>query len=377
VFKIRCLGVLLIGLYYAATYTDFYRRHEQLTTGCLALFFGVSLVWAEHVTGYLTDSLANIALILVIFPTAFRLRSTAALISSLGTVIFTRYLTTTESLPANLVFANDLQLGGGVIVSVVFAWLNEFYNRRTFELEVRLERQKEQTGELADQVRAAKEERTRWLESLAGFLRHELKNQLVGIRTSIDLAKRTIDDQKGEPYLSRAHRSTDVMQRLLAAATEATTLEAALSTKEFSRVNLAALVLERCGEFEPIAGTRELLVSAGEPVAVRGDHARLVQLLDKLLGNACDHGGVGSPIRVRVAASGPRAALEVQNEGVLPTDRSHLFEPFESHARGARCENLGIGLYVAKLIAESHGGTISAQEPSPGQVVMRVELPRA
>jgi len=375
VFEMRCLGLLLIGLFYLATYTHFFRRHEQLVTGSLALVFGVILVWSLQIMGLLASGIVNIALVLMIFSALFRLRSTAALISSLGIAAFTHQLMRRSSLPASSLAISDIQLVGGLMVAVAFARLNESYDRRNFELEVQLRREQERTAHLADEARAANEARIRWLERLAGFLRHELKNHLVGVRTSIELARRTSADQKDEPHLRRATRSTDVMLRLLAAATEATSLEAALRTDAFSRVDLGALVVERCADFEPVADGRELRVSANGTVAVLGDPARLVQLLDKLLGNACDHGAAGSPIRVRVAVEDSRAVLEVQNEGGLPTDRNQLFEPFHSQVVGASSENLGIGLYVARIVAESHGGTISAGEPAPGEVVIRVELP--
>jgi signal transduction histidine kinase len=378
VFKTRFFGVLLIAVFYLVTYTKVYRRYDQRITGCLALLFGISMVSTYRDTDLLIHDVAYVALLLIIFSMAFRLRATAVLISSLGIVAFTHRLLATESLPPNVLLADDFQLVGGLMVAVAFAWLNESHRRRTFELEVGLGQEQQRSADLADQVRSAKEERSRWLEQLAGFLRHELKNQLVGIRTSIDLAKRTIADQKGEPYLSRAHRSAEVMEHLIAAATEATSLEAAVSTDKFVPIDLTGLVRERCTDFEPIAGNRPILVSANETVAVRGDNARLVQLLDKLLGNACDHGSAGAPIHIRVATSGRLAVLEVQNEGALPNDRSHLFEPFHSPPRETtKSQNLGIGLYIANRIAKSHGGTISVVEESRGGVVVRVELPLA
>lgn len=380
VLKIRLVGVLVLALFYLGTYSNFHRRHEQFLGGCLALFFGVNVAWILRVNelGFTTNGVAGILIVLMIFSTAFRLRYTAALFSSVGTVVFTHLMMVQESLAYELVFANDVHLVAGTVVAVVFTWLNEFHSRRTFELEYNLVEQQRRAADLADQVRDANEARIRWLERFAGFLRHELKNQLVGIRTSIELAKLKSPGDEEAPYLGRAQRSADVMQRLLAAATEATSLEAALNTHESAPVDLAALVRERCTDFESDAGARMLPVSASGPVVVRGDEARLIQLLDKLLVNACEHGVSGSAIGVRVAIAGPRAVLEVQNEGDLPPDRSSLFEPFHSQARGASAsENLGIGLYVAKLIAESHGGTISAQQLAPGSVLMRVELPRA
>lgn len=381
ILMIRLGGALVLGLFFLATYTEVYRRHERFLTGCLALFFGTNVAWILRVNqlGFATNGVAGILVVLMIFATAFRLRPTAALLSSLGTCVFAHWLMVDEGLSNRLVLANDVHLAAGTIIGIVFTWLNEFYNRRTFVLEFQLVEQQRRTNELAEQVRAATETRIQWLERFAGFLRHELKNQLVGIRSSIDLAKRTSSTgQLGEPYLSRAHHSAEVMQRLLSAATEAASLEAALTTHEFDRIDLATIVRERCAEFQAVVGARSVHVFADEAVGVSGDEARLVQLLDKLLSNACDHGTVGSPITVRVAATNAQAILELNNEGKLPADTSRLFEPFHSEARGpSASENLGIGLYVAKLIVESHGGTILAEQSASNEVSLRVELPLA
>ena len=93
-------------------------------------------------------------------------------------------------------------------------------------------------------------ERLTWLEDLARFLRHELSNQIVAVSTSIDLAKRGGTSPATDTYLQRAQRSLGRMRGLVSSATEATSLEAALTVDETERLDLSSVVMNRVSTFQ-------------------------------------------------------------------------------------------------------------------------------
>lgn len=112
---------------------------------------------------------------------------------------------------------------------------------------------------------------------------------------------------------------------------------------------------------------------------VLGNDARLIQLLDKLISNAVDHSDRRTPIEVIVKPQHDKALLVVTNEGDnLPKDKQMIFDLFISFRTLERKtgENFGLGLYIVKLIAESHGGYVTAHELDMGTgAVFEVTLP--
>jgi len=95
--------------------------------------------------------------------------------------------------------------------------------------------------------------------------------------------------------------------------------------------------------------------------------------------NAVDFSPAGEPVRISLEEAGGDALLTVANKGpALPAAmRGRLFDSMISmrETRTAGTPHLGIGLYVARLIAEFHGGSIAADDlPSGDGVVLSVRF---
>ena len=234
--------------------------------------------------------------------------------------------------------------------------------RTDFERRRHLHEEKEQTRALVERVTALRQERVTWLENLAGFLKHELKNQLVAVGTSIQLAQTGESPAANQIYLGRAQRSLNRIRGLVSSATEATSFEAALAAEEMSEVGLSALIMERIAAFQQLRPSRHLALRLMSGLAVYGNEERLAQLIDKLLSNAHEHLAEGGEIRVELSRADDGAMeLVVENDGdPLPADKKQIFEAFVSSHKTT--ENLGLGLFVAQSIALNHGGRITAED---------------
>jgi CheY-like chemotaxis protein len=96
---------------------------------------------------------------------------------------------------------------------------------------------------------------------------------------------------------------------------------------------------------------------------VDGDSARLAQILENLLANASKYTPPRGSIRLSLAQQDGHAALSVQDngEGIPPDMLDKIFEPFvQAHQTLERSDGgIGVGLTMAKTIAELHQGTIS------------------
>ncbi|MEJ2175242.1 MAG: ATP-binding protein [bacterium] len=169
-----------------------------------------------------------------------------------------------------------------------------------------------------------------------------------------------------------------ILQRM----TEASRLEQSLRTAEREVYDLVPVV-RGCVEGYRLAYP-ETVIALELPegaLQVAGSPDLAAQLLDKLVENAVDFARPGTPVRVALEARERRAILSVANQGpVLPKSmRGRLFESMVSvrEAQGRKGPHLGLGLYVARLIAEFHGGSIEARNLPDGEgVVVRARFAR-
>src|SRR5262249_7363824 len=116
------------------------------------------------------------------------------------------------------------------------------------------------------------------------------------------------------------------------------------------------------------------------PLWMTGIPDAIAEALDKLAENANDFAPAGSAVRVAVEPGGRRATIAVENEGPqLPTGKiARLFESMVSlrGEAGGKESHLGLGLYIVRLVAEFHGGTVHASNVAgTGRVRFEIELP--
>jgi signal transduction histidine kinase len=145
-------------------------------------------------------------------------------------------------------------------------------------------------------------------------------------------------------------------------------------------VDLAAFVLEITEQRVP--HDRATIVAPSTPVQVLADPERLRQLLDHLLQNALKFSPPSAGIMVNLSASADEARISVRDHGVglSPDDMKVLFTRYGRirDARTANVPGMGLGLYLAKLIAEAHGGDLVASSQGRGLGAMfTVVLPLA
>lgn len=215
-----------------------------------------------------------------------------------------------------------------------------------------------------------------YLESLASRLSHELRTPIAVVRSSLENLRLAPADAR--VYLDRAEEGLRRLGTILTRMSEATRLEQGLASVERERYDLAAVVAG-CIEGYRLAypGRAFELLLPGDRAGVLGSPDLAAQLLDKLVENAVDFsaaaGGGGAAVRVSLSSAGGFAALVVENRGpLLPeTMRGKLFESMVSvrAGRDGAGPHLGLGLYVARLIAEFHGGAISATDLPAGDGV--------
>ncbi|WP_207081568.1 DUF4153 domain-containing protein [Nocardioides sp. S5] len=209
---------------------------------------------------------------------------------------------------------------------------------------------------------------------LIATVSHELRTPLTAMTALLEnLADGVVEpdaDRLGAA-LEQAQRLADLVDDLL----QLSRLEAGVVELDRQEVHLRGLVVDSVAEVASAGRPGAFDVEVADDLVVRADPARLRQLLVNALDNAGRH--APSDTQVRVSAGGMVGDgwwLEVtdRGRGVAPEDRDRVFARFGTDGAGGT----GLGLAVARWVAELHGGTLRFVDPEGDRGArLRLEVP--
>jgi signal transduction histidine kinase len=211
---------------------------------------------------------------------------------------------------------------------------------------------------------------------------HELRTPITVLRTRADVAAHGPRDPTGdtatlEAIEREAARLGDIVDELLTLA-RADAGERPVSREALYLDDLAAAAVET---IQPVAVRKGVQVAIGafEEGPITGDPVLVRRLLLIVLDNAVKFTPAQGQVRVDVAAHNGRTAVTVTDTGIgIPASQlPHVFERFYRGEEARRMGNgAGLGLAIARWIAELHGATIDIDSPGRGTTV-RVSFPQA
>jgi len=212
-------------------------------------------------------------------------------------------------------------------------------------------------------------------DEFIAMLGHELRNPLAPIRTAAEVFRRIAGGNTEYLELSQIlERQVQQMTRLLDDLLDVSRItqgKIKFKREAFDLTLVAQRAIEAC---RPLMDSRRHQLRVDLPksvLRVEGDSVRLVQLVTNLLNNAAKYTPVGGKIALSIARR--RGAIEIRvkdnGAGIAPDALPRIFELFvqaEPSSAGPQ-EGLGIGLTLVRMIAEHHGGTVTAASAGPGQ----------
>lgn len=232
------------------------------------------------------------------------------------------------------------------------------------------------TRDLSEQRRMMElEQSSRRMEEFLAMLAHELRNPLAPLRNAVAIMK-----LKGglPPYMASVtelmDRQTQQLTRLVDDLLDVARITTGKIALVKGRLDLREVVQSSVDSVRPMLlakGLRLLLELGEQPLPAHGDGTRLMQALQNLLNNAVRYTDPGG--EVRVAATRRHGALVVSVSdtgiGLEPGAEERIFKLFsqEPAPRDPADSGLGIGLSLARRVAELHGGRLTAQSSGPGQ----------
>lgn len=220
------------------------------------------------------------------------------------------------------------------------------------------------------------------LESLraeiVSLVSHDLRAPLTVISGYLEMLDRPLDEPERHKAVESARTAANRMSALLGDLLDTTRAEQVFAPTVFRRVDLGALA-DDIGESMRIGSGHAITIVKRQEAVALGDELRLRQAIENLIGNAIKHTPDDTEITLTVDLAGNRAVVAVEDSGPgIPEDRRRsVFDRFARLDHAEDTGGLGLGLYIVRVIAESHGGSVRVEDATSGGARFVLEIPVA
>jgi signal transduction histidine kinase len=209
---------------------------------------------------------------------------------------------------------------------------------------------------------------------------HELRSpmaSLIGSAETLQARWRTLEPEQRDSFLALIGHETARLSALVDDVLDTSRIEAGTFTYSFEDVDLDQLVRDAVASAEHRSDEVRINSRVGSLPSIRGDRARLGQVLSNVLENAVKYSPAGSSVEVDAYVADGRVLVDVADHGpgIRAQDQELIFEKFGRVNHGEAKPGTGLGLFIARSITEAHGGTLAVAEGSNAGATFRLSLP--
>jgi signal transduction histidine kinase/ActR/RegA family two-component response regulator len=240
----------------------------------------------------------------------------------------------------------------------------------------------EEANQERDVVREALHEADKQKDQFLAVLSHELRNPLAAIRTAIHIIKAPAFSETQKSHaLEIIDRQTEFQRRLVDDLLDVNRISQGRIELKRETIDLRNPIKHAVDAFLPAIEAKDIrfqFIGADRAVAAFADPVRIEQIVSNLLNNALKFTSAEGSIEISLSQASEVATISVRDTGagLDPTALGRIFDLFSQAVAGPTDAGLGIGLWLAKQLAEMHGGTIQANSDGPGRGAhLSVQLP--
>ena len=352
---------------------------------CWGFSFIAWLVVRAEPQRHLTNALVGTTILVLVvavlmLPMRFRTLVAAVVVSLGGTLAFFQL-----TLGGEAVHASNLQMALAVlplitVLVLLGGWFREAADRRLFA-------EREHARRLAGELAAANAELVRLNAEKNEFMAiaaHDLRTPLATVLGFSELLRdgRLRDEEQRVLAVGEIHAQATRMLGLVTDYLGAHAAESAALPVRPERIDLVAQAQAACVRHEPAAQAKHQALVGPDglpPVWTRADPALLAQIADNFVSNALKFSPRGAAIRLDVARRNGVGKLAVidAGPGIAPDEQAGLFRKFgraSSRPTGGEPSH-GLGLAVAKRLAEAMGGRVGCESGVGLGATFWIELP--
>ena len=211
---------------------------------------------------------------------------------------------------------------------------------------------------------------------------HELLSPMaavIGAARTLQSRWRSLAPEQREAFLALVADETSRLAELVGDVLDTSRLEAGTFSYRFEDLDLAGLVRDTVDTAAFVQQDVTVVASISGPLpAIRGDRQRLRQVLANLIDNAVKYSPDGGEVQVRAAAENGTVRISVGDSGpgIAADQQDRIFEKFgRGDVGGGSKPGTGLGLFIARSIAEAHGGTLAVSSRPGAGSTFTLELP--
>ncbi|MCA9846783.1 MAG: PAS domain S-box protein [Dehalococcoidia bacterium] len=210
---------------------------------------------------------------------------------------------------------------------------------------------------------------------------HELRNPVAIIHGTAQQIRRaralgTLSEERFDRYIDSLVEISTHLANLTNDLTDVSRLQRGALPLSIESMDIASLLTDVATREEWAPRVR--LEGTSEAVVIEADPHRVRQVISNLIDNALKYSPAEAPVSVDLRRDGVGVTIEVTDYGIglSADDQRAIFTPFGRAANAGNIPGLGMGLFVAREVAERHGGELRAQSAGRGQgTTMRFWLP--
>ena len=248
-----------------------------------------------------------------------------------------------------------------------------------------LPERKDEIGQLSQALVDMTAELQRRIQATAGFaadVAHEIKNPLTSLRSAVETVSRVDNPEQQRKLMDIILADIQRLDRLISDISQASRVDAELSLEPPEIHDIVALLANWTGVMQQRHGV-ELVSYKGPRRAVRAaiHTTRIIQILENLFANAMTFHTGNDPIEIVLKREKGFAVITVSDRGRgLPEGKEEkIFQRFytERPSKEGFGQHSGLGLSIARQIANAHGGSLTAVNRPGGGAVFSLRLPLA
>ena len=237
---------------------------------------------------------------------------------------------------------------------------------------------------LSGTLRMLEADRDRLREFVAD-VSHELRTPIAALRLYTELLRDgNVDETITHEFMERSIEQIQRLEWLSTNLLDLSRIDAGIFPLDMREGDLRDPIQAVVQALSDVAVERGVTLESAvpsEPVVMRFDRERIVQLMTNLIGNALKFTPRGGAVSVRLEEGGDAVAIEVSDTGYgIPSDElPRIFDRFYrgTNTGEARASGSGLGLAIVRSIVDMHGGEIDLVSEVGSGTRFRITLPRA
>jgi PAS domain S-box-containing protein len=225
------------------------------------------------------------------------------------------------------------------------------------------------------------EEAIRLRDEFLSLASHELKTPLTALQLQLESLEEHIaalGQQKLTAKVERAGRSSRRLAALIDSLLDVSRIATGRMPLLREPVDLCALAEQAIATFAAASARAgcALTLHCAAPLSAELDPNRIEQMFANLIANSLKY-GAGLPVEVTLSRQGDQAVIAISDRGpgISEVDLGRIFERFERAAAVRNYGGFGLGLWVAREIAQAHGGSIRAENRPGGGACFTAHIP--